>query len=118
MSYIPNSANAWGLVHNEQGVQMSREAIKQLGADMGHILSQLHQVHLGYITRFSGRVDTWKETLTDFFSPDWDNIAPNALFDDKLMPIFKRLLDQTDYFAFRDGTLIHCDLVLSNVLVD
>jgi len=118
MSYVPNSANAWGIVHNEQGVQMSREDIKQLGHDLGHVLAKLHTVHLGYITRFSTKVETWQTTLTDGFSPDWDNIAPNALFDDKLMPIFKRLLDKTAYFAFRDGSLIHCDLVLTNVLVD
>ncbi|MBI1282372.1 MAG: phosphotransferase [Anaerolineaceae bacterium] len=114
MSYIPNSLNGWGAVHNE----MSPDTIQQLGHDLGHALAKLHTVHLGYVTRFSTRVETWQTTLTDGFSPDWDNIAPNALFDDKLLPIFKRLLHKTGYFAFRDGSLIHGDLVLTNALVD
>jgi aminoglycoside phosphotransferase (APT) family kinase protein len=114
MSYIPNSINAWGMVHNG----MTPEAIRQLGHDLGHALAKLHQVHLGYITRFSTRVNTWQTTLTDGFSPNWDDPAPSALFDDALLPILKRVLHETDYFSFTDGTLIHGDLNLSNVLVD
>lgn len=116
MTHIPNSSNAWGLAHAHHG--MSLESLQQLGHDLGLALAALHQVHLGYITRFEARVNTWKETLTDGFSPDWDNIAPNALFDDELLPIFKRVLHKTKYFSFQDGALIHGDLVLSNVLVD
>jgi aminoglycoside phosphotransferase (APT) family kinase protein len=116
MSYIPDSANAWALVHAENG--MNPDAVKQLGRDLGQTLATLHSVHLGYITRFGVRVPTWQHTLTDGFSADWDNIAPNALFDDKLLPIFQRILHETDYLAFTDGTLIHCDLNLSNVLVN
>jgi aminoglycoside phosphotransferase (APT) family kinase protein len=114
MTYIPDCTNAWYLKDND----MKSDAVNQLAQDLGEALAELHQVHLGYITRFGTKVDTWKQTLTDFFSPDWDNIAPNALFDDKLLPVFKNILQKTDYFAFRDGTLIHCDLNLSNVLVD
>jgi hypothetical protein len=40
------------------------------------------------------------------------------LFDHSLLPIFERILHQTNYFAFQDGTLTHSDLTLSNVLVD
>jgi len=116
MSYMSNCANAWPLAHSETGMQP--DALRQLGHDLGHALAALHQVHLGYITRFGTRVDSWKTTLTDGFSPDWDHIAPNALFDGDLLPIFERILHETNYFAFTDGTLIHCDLNLSNVLVD
>jgi Ser/Thr protein kinase RdoA (MazF antagonist) len=116
MTYIPNCANAWHLIHPDNG--MKPESLRQLGHDLGHALAKLHEVHLGYITRFGRRVDTWKHTLTDGFSPDWDDIAPNALFDEELLPIFEHILDQTNYFSFKDGTLIHCDLNLSNVLVD
>jgi aminoglycoside phosphotransferase (APT) family kinase protein len=116
MTYIANSANAWQLAHTEKRVNL--DALQRLGHDLGHALAKLHQVHLGYITRFGQRVDSWKHALTDGFSPDWDNIAPNALFDESLLPIFKRILDETGYFSFQDGTLIHCDLNLSNVLVD
>jgi Ser/Thr protein kinase RdoA (MazF antagonist) len=56
--------------------------------------------------------------LTDSFSPDWDHLAPNALFDAELVPIFKHILDHTGYLTFTDGTLTHSDLNLSNVLVD
>lgn len=118
MSYIPNSTNAWHLAHGNNGERISRESLRQLGHDLGETLAKLHQKHLGYITRFGTQVETWQATLTDGFSPDWDNPAPNALFDDTLLPIFKRILDQTQYFAFRDGSFIHCDLVLTNVLVD
>jgi aminoglycoside phosphotransferase (APT) family kinase protein len=116
MSYIANCANAWPLTHSENS--MERDALRQLGHDLGASLAKLHQVHLGYITRFGTKVERWQETLTDGFSPDWDNIAPNDLFDAELLPIFERILQQTNYFSFRDGTLIHCDLNLSNVLVD
>ena len=116
MTFIPNSVHAWGLAHTQKG--MSLASLQQLGHDMGEVLAALHAVHLGYITRFSMKVDSWKTTLTDGFSPDWDNIAPNALFDDELLPIFKHVLEKTDYFSFQDGTLIHGDLVLTNVLVD
>lgn len=116
MSYIPNCINAWPLVHGQHG--MSLDDVRQLGRELGQALAKLHQVHLGYVTRFGTRVDSWKPALTDGFSPDWDNIAPNALFDNKLLPIFERILDQSKYFDFQDGTLIHCDLNLSNVLVD
>jgi aminoglycoside phosphotransferase (APT) family kinase protein len=116
MTYIANSANAWHLVHSENG--MKSDSLQQLGHDLGHALAKLHQVHLGYITHFGTKVDTWKHALTDGFGPDWDHIAPNALFDEELLPIFKRILHTTDYLSFQDGTLIHCDLNLSNVLVD
>jgi aminoglycoside phosphotransferase (APT) family kinase protein len=116
MTYIPNSINAWGLAHSANG--MTLKALQRLGYDLGHALAKLHQVHLGYITRFGMKVENWQATLTDGFSPDWNNIAPNALFDDELLPLFKRILEKTDYFSFQDGTLIHGDLVLTNVLVD
>ncbi len=118
MSYIPDSMNAWPLAHGDKGIRMSLESLEQLGRDLGQAMAKLHSVHLGYITRFSETVATWQTTLTDGFSPDWDHIAPNALFDDHLLPIFERILRETNYLAFRDGRLIHCDLNLSNVLVD
>src|SRR5688572_2601015 len=34
MTYIPNSANAWGLVHREQGIAMTANAVQQLGQDL------------------------------------------------------------------------------------
>jgi aminoglycoside phosphotransferase (APT) family kinase protein len=116
MSYIPDSANAWPLVHAENG--MTPDSVKQLGYDLGQALAVLHDVHLGYITRFGTKVPNWQYTLTDGFSPDWDTIAPNTLFDDQLLPIFQRILHETDYLNFTDGTLTHCDLNLSNVMVD
>jgi aminoglycoside phosphotransferase (APT) family kinase protein len=116
MTYIPNSANAWPSVHQDNA--MTPDLVRQLGHDLGQVLAKLHGVHLGYITRFGDRVDSWKHILTDGFSPDWDNIAPNVLFDDKLLPIFQHLLDETRYFSFQDGTLTHSDLNLSNVMVD
>jgi aminoglycoside phosphotransferase (APT) family kinase protein len=116
MSYISDSTNAWPLVHAENG--MTPDAVKKLGYDLGQSLAKLHQVHLGYITRFSTKVPKWQHSLTDGFSPDWDNPAPNALFDEALLPIFRRILDQTAYFEFTDGSLSHCDLNLSNVLVN
>jgi Ser/Thr protein kinase RdoA (MazF antagonist) len=97
---------------------MQPDAVRQLGHDLGAAMATLHSLHLGYITCFGAKVDSWKTTLTDGFSPDWDNIAPNALFDGELLSIFQRILRETDYFAFTDGSLIHCDLNLSNVLVD
>jgi aminoglycoside phosphotransferase (APT) family kinase protein len=116
MTYIPNSANAWSLAHTQH--RMTPDTLQQLGHDLGDALAKLHEVPLGYITRFGTKVDSWQQALTDGFSPDWDNIAPNALFDDELVPILKRILDKTGYFAFKDGTLTHSDLNLSNVLVD
>ncbi|MCA0455005.1 MAG: aminoglycoside phosphotransferase family protein [Chloroflexi bacterium] len=116
MTYIPNSINAWPLVHGQKAMQPDN--VEQLGADLGRVLARLHSVPLGYITRFGTRVESWQETLTDGFSPNWDDPQPNALFDDKLLPIFKRILAQTDYFGFKEGALIHGDLNLSNVLVD
>jgi aminoglycoside phosphotransferase (APT) family kinase protein len=116
MEYIPNSANGWHLAHAENG--MSADALAQLGRDLGQALATLHSVHFGYLSRFSVRVETWQQVMTDGFSPDWDNPAPNVLFDAELLPIFKRILKETDYFAFRDGTFVHGDLVLTNVLVD
>jgi aminoglycoside phosphotransferase (APT) family kinase protein len=116
MSYIPNCTNAWSLTHSENGTQAN--AVRQLGHDLGAAMATFHSVHLGYITRFGAKVDSWKTTLTDGYSPDWDIIAPNALFDGELLSIFQRILQETDYFAFTDGSLIHCDLNLSNVLVD
>lgn len=116
MSYIPNCANAWHLAHSTTG--MRPEALEQLGRDLGQALATLHGVHLGYITHFGRKVENWKQTMTDGFSPDWDNISPNALFDEALLPLFRRALDESRYFDFQDGTLIHCDLNLSNVLVD
>lgn len=113
MSYIPDGYNAWGLTRDDP-----LHVLPQLGRDLGQVLAKLHQVHLGYVTRFGDQVERWQVTLTDGFSPDWDHIAPNALFDAELLPIFERLLAQTHYFDFRDGSLIHCDLNLSNVLVD
>ncbi len=119
MTYIPNCANAWAVVHGEGNLTaMKADKVRQLGHDLGHALATMHRVHLGYITQWGRKVENWKAALTDFFSPNWDNIAPNALFDDTLLPIFERILRETDYFAFQDGTLIHCDLNLSNVLVD
>jgi aminoglycoside phosphotransferase (APT) family kinase protein len=116
MSYVPNALNAWHLVHSAESMKI--DALRQLGHDLGQALAKLHQVHLGYITRFGTKVDIWKETLTDGFSPDWDNIAPNALFDGELLSKFRHILQKSNYFGFQDGTLIHCDLNLSNVLVD
>lgn len=116
MSYIPNSANGWMMAHADNGLKP--DALRQLGHDLGHALAMLHDVHLGYITRFGTQVNSWKQTLTDGFSPDWDHIAPNALFDAELLPIFERILDRSGYFKFRDGTFIHGDLVLTNVMVD
>jgi aminoglycoside phosphotransferase (APT) family kinase protein len=116
MTHIANNANAWHLFHSENRMQV--DALRQLGHDLGLALAKLHQVHLGYITRLGTRVDSWKQALTDGFSPDWDDLTPNALFDQKLLPIFKAILKKTDYLSFCDGTLIHCDLNLSNVLVD
>src|SRR5262249_9043577 len=77
MSYIPNCANGWQLAHNG----MTTAELEQLGSDLGEVLARLHWVKLGYITHFGKKVDRWQEVLTDGFSPDWDNIAPNALFD-------------------------------------
>ena len=116
MSYIPNCVNAWQLAHTEHA--MSSEALQQLGRDLGAALATMHTVHLGYITRFSVHVETWQQVMTDGFSPNWDDPAPNALFDAELLPIFKRILRETDYFAFTNGTFVHGDLVLTNVLVD
>lgn len=116
MSYIPNVANGWILAHTEKA--MSPDALARLGGELGHALAALHRVRLGYITRFGAPVASWQQTLTDGFSPDWDSIAPNALFDAELLPIFERALRETAYFSFQDGTLVHGDLVLSNVLVD
>jgi aminoglycoside phosphotransferase (APT) family kinase protein len=119
MMYIPNSANAWGAVHGDGGAApMTLDKVAQLGRDLGEALAKMHQVRLAYIMRFGVKVERWQEVLTDGFSPDWDQIAPNALFDDELLPIFRRILAETDYFSFNDGTLCHGDLVLSNVLVD
>lgn len=116
MTYIPNAANAWPLVHTNR--RLSLEDVETLGRDLGGILAKLHQIPLGYITRLGTRVETWQQAITDGFSPDWDNIAPNAMFDDELLAIFKRILQETNYLSFQDGTLIHCDLNLSNVMVD
>jgi aminoglycoside phosphotransferase (APT) family kinase protein len=116
MSYLDNVANAWPLTHVDP--RMQPDALIQLGHDLGQTLATLHSVHLGYITRFGTRVDTWQATITDGFSPDWDNPAPNALFDAELSAILKHSLQATNYLSFRDGTLTHCDLNLSNVLVD
>ncbi len=116
MSYIPNSVHAWYLAHAENGMRL--ESLEQLGHDLGHALATLHDVNLGYITRLGTRIDRWQQALTDGFSPNWDTIAPNALFDDKLLPILRRILDKTKYFDFKDGALAHCDLVLTNVMVD
>lgn len=116
MTYIPNCANAWSLAHTQKG--MTLDALQPLGHDLGEALAKLHTVHLGYVTRFGTKVERWQHALTDGFSPDWDNIAPNALFDTQLVPLLKRILDKTEYFAFKDGTLTHSDLVLTNVLVD
>lgn len=116
MSYIPNGLNPWSLVVGEKA--MLPDKVERLGHDLGQVLAKLHSVRLGYITRFGTKVESWQQTLTDGFSPDWNNPAPNTLFDKKLLPVFKRILQQTDYFAFKAGTLIHCDLNLSNVLVD
>lgn len=114
MSYVPNSENAWGFVHTG----MTSEETEQLGRDLGRALARLHSVHRGYVTRLGTRVETWRQCITDGFSPDWDNIAPNALFDAELLSIFERILDETEYMSFRDGSFVHGDLVLSNVLVD
>jgi aminoglycoside phosphotransferase (APT) family kinase protein len=114
MSYIPNSVNAWGFVHSG----MSATETQQLGRDLGRALATLHKVPLGYVTRFGTRVETWQQCITDGFSPAWCHIAPNALFDTELLPILERVLEQTNYLAFRDGSFVHGDLVLSNVLVD
>lgn len=116
MSYIPNCVNAWAAAHSDAG--MKPGMLAQLGHELGHMLAKLHRIPLGYVTRLGTRVEKWQYTLTDGFSPDWDNIAPNALFDDELLPLFRRILDKTAYFSFQDGVLIHCDLNLSNVLVD
>jgi aminoglycoside phosphotransferase (APT) family kinase protein len=114
MSYIPNSANAWSFVHE----RMTTAETEQLGRDLGQALATLHTVHLGYVTRLGTRVERWQQCITDGFSPNWDEIAPNAMFDAELLSIFGRILDQTQYMAFRDGSFVHGDLVLSNVLVD
>jgi aminoglycoside phosphotransferase (APT) family kinase protein len=116
MEFIPNAGNGWGMAHAENG--LNSESLHQLGHDLGLALATLHDVHLGYITHFATKVDSWKQAVTDGFSPDWDHIAPNKLFDSELLPIFERILDKTRYFSFQDGTFVHGDLVLSNVLVD
>ncbi len=116
MTYVPNCVNAWSAAHTEQAI--SPNALQQLGADLGYALAKLHTVPLGYVARFGMRVESWQQVLMDGFSPDWDNIAQNTLFDDELLTIFERILDKTGYFAFTDGTLTHNDLNLSNVLVD
>lgn len=116
MSYIANSVNAWPLAHSEEGLPL--DILHQLGNDIGQSLAKLHQVHLGYITRLGTKVETWQQAITDSFSPDWDNPAPNKLFDEKLLPILNRILQKTGYLSFQDGTLMHCDLNLSNVLLD
>lgn len=116
MTYIPNSLNAWHLVHAENGMTLAE--IQRLGHDLGTALAKLHQVPLGYITRLGTKVKNWQMAITDGFSPDWDHIAPNGLFDDQLLPILRRALDKTGYMTFTDGTLTHSDLNLSNVLVD
>ena len=116
MSYIPNCGNGWIMAHADNG--MTPDELHQLGHDLGLALATLHDVHLGYITHFAMKVDSWKQAITDGFSPDWDHITPNALFDGELLPIFERILDKTRYFDFQDGTFVHGDLVLSNVLVD
>jgi aminoglycoside phosphotransferase (APT) family kinase protein len=116
MSYIQNSANAWGLAHEDDG--MSVESLKLLGAELGQNLATLHERHLGYVERLGTRVEKWQWTLTDGFSPNWDEIAPNALFDAELLPLLRTALDKTKYFEFTDGCFIHGDLVLTNVLLD
>lgn len=114
MTYIPNSTNAWSYAEQV----MTPDEVTTLAGDLGRALAKLHTVHLGYVTRWTTPVARWQDTLTDFFSPDWDNLKPNALFDAELLPIFQRLLKETGYLNFSDGTLIHCDLNLSNVLVN
>lgn len=114
MTYIPNSTNAWSYAETT----MTPNEVGALAGDLGRVLAKLHTVHLGYVTRWTTPVSRWQDTLSDFFTPDWDNLKTNALFDDELLPIFQRILDRTGYLNFSDGTLIHCDLNLSNVLVD
>src|SRR5690349_19393711 len=70
MDFIPNSLNAWGVAHTDHAMPL--DVLQTLGRDLGEALAKLHQVHLGYITRFSQRVENWKETLTDGFSPNLD----------------------------------------------
>ncbi len=114
MGYVPNSVNAWGFVHDT----MSSAETAHLGRDLGQALATLHTVHRGYVTRLGTRVETWQQCITDGFSPDWDRLAPNALFDAELLPLLERALEQSNYLPFRDGSFVHGDLVLSNVLVD
>lgn len=114
MRYVPNSLNAWSFVHTG----MTTAETAQLGRNLGKALATLHGVHKGYVTRLGTRVETWQQCITDGFSPNWNNIAPNALFDAELLPKLERALAKTNYLAFRDGSFVHGDLVLSNVLVD
>ena len=114
MSYIPNSANAWHIKDNGMKVEM----LEALGHELGESLAKMHEIPLGYITRLGTRVDKWQYAITDGFSPDWDTIAPNALFNGDLLNILRNALDKTGYLNFTDGTFVHGDLNLSNVLVD
>jgi aminoglycoside phosphotransferase (APT) family kinase protein len=114
MLYVPNSVNAWSFVHEG----MTEAETAQLGRDLGKTLATLHSVHKGYVTRLGTRVEAWQQCITDGFSPDWDNIEPNALFDAELLSKLEQALEQTNYLAFKDGSFVHGDLVLSNVLVD
>jgi Ser/Thr protein kinase RdoA (MazF antagonist) len=114
MSYVPNSANAWHIKDNGMKV----EALEALGHELGESLAKMHEIALGYITRLGTRVDKWQYAITDGFSPDWNNIAPNALFNGDLLGILRNALHKTYYLNFKDGTFVHGDLNLSNVLVD
>lgn len=116
MSYEANTANAWQHLHQHN--QMSPDDLRQLGTDLGNVLARLHARRLGYLTHFNTRIDRWQQALTDGFSPDWDNPAPNALYDHDLLAVLRRVLRESGYFEFSDGAFCHGDLVLTNVLVD
>jgi aminoglycoside phosphotransferase (APT) family kinase protein len=116
MSYIDGSANAWQHLHSDNVPPLG--AFQRLGEDVGRALARLHSKHLGYITHFNDRIPRWQQALTDGFSPDWDDIAPNALFNGALLDSLRQVIDDSRYFDFSEGTLCHGDLVLTNVMID
>lgn len=116
MAYIPNCINPYYLLNSGKlpdGIRL------EWAADLGQELAKLHQAHLGYISHFGQPVKTWKEAIThELFSPNWDEIAPNSLFEGQLLKDFEGILNQSGYLDFNDGSLCHTDLTMSNVLVD
>ena len=116
MSYIRGSVNAWQGLHSAEVKLVA--SFEHLGEHLGRVLARLHSKHLGYITHFNDRVLRWQHALTDGFSSDWEDIAPNALFEGPLLDALRRVICETRYLDFNDGSLCHGDLVLTNVLID